>query len=233
MIDRDGKIVPFMADNAVAYHAGPTDKNPKVGNWNTLGIAAVANNNEDVTKEQMAAAIKLNQDLSGKFGYGSQNVFGHGQVTSRKGADEGTALVNAIRSGVKDTNPQAQHGGIFSGPMSGYPVTMHGNEAVIPLKNGAVPVSLDGGGRIEQIQAEFENMKRNLMTRDQDAAPGLEKIAKEFKQAFGENMESGMGQSLKDLVDQNSALISMMTQMVQTQKETNNIQTKMLRVAQN
>ena len=45
MIDRDGKIVPFMADNAVAYHAGPTDKNPKVGNWNTLGIAAVANNN--------------------------------------------------------------------------------------------------------------------------------------------------------------------------------------------
>ena len=233
MIDRDGKIVPFMADNAVAYHAGPTDKNPKVGNWNTLGIAAVANNNEDVTKEQMTAAIKLNQDLSGKFGYGSQNVFGHGQVTSRKGADEGAALVNAIRGGVKDTNPQAQHGGIFSGPMSGYPVTMHGNEAVIPLKNGAVPVSLDGGNRIEQIQAEFENMKRNVMSRDQDSGSAMVNVAKEFKQAFGENMESGMGKSLKDLVDQNSALVSMMTQMVQTQRETNNIQTKMLRVAQN
>jgi hypothetical protein len=156
MIDRDGKIVPFMADNAVAYHAGSTDKKPKIGNWNTLGIAAVANDNKDVTKEQMIAAIKLNQDLSGKFGYGSQNVFGHGQVTSRKGADEGTALVDAIKNGVKDTNPQAQHGGIFSGPMSGYPVTMHGNEAVIPLKNGKVPVHINskdidslGGGHNE------------------------------------------------------------------------------------
>jgi hypothetical protein len=116
----------------------------------------VANDNKDVTKEQMIAAIKLNQDLSGKFGYGSQNVFGHGQVTSRKGADEGTALVDAIKNGVKDTNPQAQHGGIFSGPMSGYPVTMHGNEAVIPLKNGKVPVHINskdidslGGGHNE------------------------------------------------------------------------------------
>ena len=138
MIDRDGKIVPFMADNAVAYHAGPTDKNPKVGNWNTIGIAAVANNNEDVTKEQMTAAINLNQDLSGKFGYGSQNVFGHGQVTSRKGASEGMALVNAVKGGVKDTNPQAKYGGILSGPMSGYPVTMHGTEAIIPLSTNSL-----------------------------------------------------------------------------------------------
>ena len=143
MIDRDGKIVPFMADNAVAYHAGSTDKKPKIGNWNTLGIAAVANDNKDVTKEQMIAAIKLNQDLSGKFGYGSQNVFGHGQVTSRKGADEGTALVDAIKNGVKDTNPQAAEGGMFSGPKSGYPATLHGDEAVIPLKNGKVPVHID------------------------------------------------------------------------------------------
>lgn len=34
-------------------------------------------------------------------------------------------------------------GGIASGPESGYPATLHGTEAVIPLKNGAVPVSLD------------------------------------------------------------------------------------------
>jgi len=34
-------------------------------------------------------------------------------------------------------------GGIATGPESGYPATLHGTEAVIPLKNGAVPVSLD------------------------------------------------------------------------------------------
>jgi hypothetical protein len=34
-------------------------------------------------------------------------------------------------------------GGIASGPTTGYPAELHGTEAVIPLKNGAVPVSLD------------------------------------------------------------------------------------------
>ena len=36
----------------------------------------------------------------------------------------------------------ARDGGIFDGPKSGYPMTLHGPEAVIPLKNGAVPVSM-------------------------------------------------------------------------------------------
>jgi muramidase (phage lysozyme) len=36
----------------------------------------------------------------------------------------------------------ARDGGMFSGPASGYPATLHGDEAVIPLKDGAVPVSL-------------------------------------------------------------------------------------------
>jgi len=42
--------------------------------------------------------------------------------------------------------PKAQGGNVFNGPTSGYPIMAHGNEAVIPLKNGAVPVMLSGGG---------------------------------------------------------------------------------------
>jgi hypothetical protein len=37
---------------------------------------------------------------------------------------------------------QAATGGVFDGPKSGYAATLHGNEAVIPLKGGAVPVSM-------------------------------------------------------------------------------------------
>lgn len=37
---------------------------------------------------------------------------------------------------------QAANGGIFDGPKSGYAATLHGHEAVIPLKDGAVPVSM-------------------------------------------------------------------------------------------
>ena len=36
----------------------------------------------------------------------------------------------------------ARDGGIFDGPKSGYAATLHGHEAVIPLKDGAVPVSM-------------------------------------------------------------------------------------------
>jgi hypothetical protein len=38
---------------------------------------------------------------------------------------------------------KAQDGGVFQGPSSGYNVELHGKEAVIPLKDGAVPVSLN------------------------------------------------------------------------------------------
>jgi hypothetical protein len=44
--------------------------------------------------------------------------------------------------GVTPKLPGAADGNIFSGPMSGYPVNLHGNEAVIPLKKGKVPVDL-------------------------------------------------------------------------------------------
>jgi hypothetical protein len=37
---------------------------------------------------------------------------------------------------------QAAKGGVFDGPKSGYSATLHGMEAVIPLKDGAVPVSM-------------------------------------------------------------------------------------------
>lgn len=42
-------------------------------------------------------------------------------------------------------------GGISTGPLSGYTATLHGTEAIIPLKNGSVPVALkgDSGGRMK------------------------------------------------------------------------------------
>ena len=42
-------------------------------------------------------------------------------------------------------NP-AHDGGIFSGPKSGFPATLHGTEAVVPLPDGkSIPVSMAGG----------------------------------------------------------------------------------------
>jgi len=143
LIGRDGQVHPYYPDNTVAYHAGPTDKNPGVGNWNTIGVAALANDNNDLTKEQLDAAIKLNQMLAGKYGFSSSNAFGHGAVTSRKAPTEGEYMVKAIKSGMSQL-PSAQKGGIVSGPDQGYLAELHGQEAVVPLPDGkAIPVSLD------------------------------------------------------------------------------------------
>jgi hypothetical protein len=53
-------------------------------------------------------------------------------------------------------------GGVATGPMTGYPMTLHGTEAVIPLADGSVPVQLSGttgsadlAGVMQQMQATF------------------------------------------------------------------------------
>ena len=43
--------------------------------------------------------------------------------------------------------PSAHSGGVLSGPQSGFPATLHGTEAVVPLPDGkSIPVSMKGGG---------------------------------------------------------------------------------------
>jgi hypothetical protein len=54
--------------------------------------------------------------------------------------------------------PRYAEGGISTGPASGYPVTLHGTEAVIPLKNMSVPVQLLNGGST-QAGASGEEIK--------------------------------------------------------------------------
>jgi hypothetical protein len=50
---------------------------------------------------------------------------------------------------------QARDGGVFDGPKSGYDVTLHGNEAVIPLKGGAVPVTMPGIDKLADAMSSY------------------------------------------------------------------------------
>ena len=60
-----------------------------------------------------------------------------------------TIAMNSYLLNQKMNSPTAYYGyadgGIASGPLSGYPAMLHGTEAIIPLKNGAVPVQLSSG----------------------------------------------------------------------------------------
>ena len=54
-----------------------------------------------------------------------------------------TGTVGAVR----DALPKFASGGVASGPAAGYPVMLHGTEAVVPLSGGrSIPVEMTGGG---------------------------------------------------------------------------------------
>ena len=69
-------------------------------------------------------------------------------------------------------NLQAAKGGVFDGPKSGYAATLHGNEAVIPLKDGAVPVSMSQEFNMTAVNlGELVNqMKYNMAVQDRMVA---------------------------------------------------------------
>jgi len=133
IIDRDGTIVPYMPNNLVAYHAG-TKAGSKVTNWNSIGIAAVANDDKDVNQKQIAAAINLNRQLSSFFGY--SDIYGHGEISPGKQRTEGMSMVSAIKSGGVSASdiPKYGDGGIVDTPQLAW-VGDKGREAIVPLSN--------------------------------------------------------------------------------------------------
>lgn len=59
---------------------------------------------------------------------------------------------------LKGTIPQASEGGVFSGPESGYPVILHGTEAVIPLDDLNIPPARYIQGQAGVWELEFESV---------------------------------------------------------------------------
>jgi murein DD-endopeptidase MepM/ murein hydrolase activator NlpD/serine/threonine protein kinase len=59
---------------------------------------------------------------------------------------------------LKGTIPQASEGGVFSGPESGYPVILHGTEAVVPLDDLNIPPARYIQGQAGVWELEFESV---------------------------------------------------------------------------
>ena len=100
IIDKKGNIHQLLPDGAVGFHTTESDKNgiKGVGNSNTIGIAMAAADDKSVTPEQVQAAQALNSMLAKKFGYNPKAVFGHGEISTHKSADEGKTVVSSIRN---------------------------------------------------------------------------------------------------------------------------------------
>ena len=114
-------------------------------------------------------------------------------------------------------------GGIATGPKSGYPATLHGTEAVIPLKNGSVPVSLsmtdsanmfgknsgDAAGQMSGGLAALKNMALNLGGSNQNL--GLAEITNKMLPDIGNDIGEKIKEISKNSESTTTSAIGQMT----------------------
>jgi len=127
----------------------------------------------------------------------------------------GPVIIDLLRNGVS-----AADGGMFAGPRSGYAATLHGAEAVIPLKNGAVPVDLG-------ISDQLKGLKQDSGTNNRETT--MQKIVDEFKSTMQATVENIMRSTSSG--DGMNAVAGILNEMVSQQKNSNDIQAKILRAA--
>ncbi len=87
---------------------------------------------------------------------------------------------------IASEKPSYAEGGIARGPTSGYPATLHGTEAIIPLRGGSIPVTVKGTMRegfgkqiiiqlnnptFQDLEAQNETMGRIAMEITRQLAP--------------------------------------------------------------
>jgi hypothetical protein len=157
---------------------------------------------------------------------------------------------------------QAREGGVFSGPDSGYDnITLHGTEAVIPLKNGAVPVRLFGdetaGSDASDGMPDFGSMINSLSSTMFAAVQTLQpesissKFDNELRQEVVEpeeatddtasevfdtprfNEPTGIMEFIKEAKEANFAMLAMISELVREQRNANDISTRILQVSSN
>lgn len=92
---------------------------------------------------RMIAIKTISAGLS-LFGFGSTGAEGAAQLGAKSAVPDFSGSIGSLFSGVS-----ASHGGIVSGPRSGFPAVLHGAEAVIPLpsRGASIPVEMRGGGQ--------------------------------------------------------------------------------------
>ena len=83
----------------------------------------------------------------------------------------------------------AREGGVFSGPTSGYPATLHGTEAVIPLKDGNVSAEIP---RMDALIEQNQKVTSEINGLRED----MNRMMSELTRALTENKDTGMQQEM-------------------------------------
>jgi hypothetical protein len=98
VMDRDGTIYSTGSTDEREAHIRPAENGSGLSNDNTLGIEVIANDDSDLTPEQIKSGISFINDQISRNPDIGLNVFGHGELNSHKQDTEGMSIVNAYRN---------------------------------------------------------------------------------------------------------------------------------------
>ena len=117
-------------------------------------------------------------------------------------ADERARLnMDKIRTQADSYKPSMASGGIASGPRSGYSATLHGTEAVVPLPNGkSIPVEFDTAALAERIATAMATAMGNMQSASNSELVGV------MQQQLSKHEQ--MIETLKESLDVNQRMLN-------------------------
>lgn len=148
----DGKTLPpewdreFTKDEVMAlfdqdykaHRDAAAARIPKFAEMTTAGQGAFTDLTFNMGEYWIKKWPKLQKQLADKNTEAiAENLAGSDWAKQVKGR-RANNVVNLAKQAFPDTEVSAAEGGIFSGPESGYPATLHGTEAVVPLDDNLV-----------------------------------------------------------------------------------------------
>lgn len=104
IIDREGKTHEVLGLRQKGQHTRNSQIND-VTNANSWGVEIMAKDDNDVTPQQAAAAIRLAKFLHEKEGMPLDRVFGHGEINRHKQKTEGKTVTDILRKGLSGSTP--------------------------------------------------------------------------------------------------------------------------------
>lgn len=113
--------------------------------------------------DQISGGKSKGPSFTERLGRGFKGIAEMGGAAIMLGATEGLGAVPAYALGAMGVNDLVgafdsegmSDGGIAKGPKSGYPTTLHGTEAVVPLPDGkTIPVNMDTGALTSAVNQQ-------------------------------------------------------------------------------
>jgi hypothetical protein len=214
-----------MFEKDYAKHKKQAESNvPGFSKFDSMGQAALV----DLTFNMGPGWPKKFKNTSAKLGAGDTEGAAEGLTNSAWYGQVGRRAPKIVGM-VRNSEVTAADGGMFSGPKSGYSATLHGDEAVIPLKNGTVPVSLSMtdvlGGLGDDIAEQLKEIK-NQSTSENDSA--MRQVTSEFKTAMTQLSQQLSENARMQNQDGMSGVAALLQELISATKSGVDVQQKIL-----